>query len=244
VRPSSFVCRASAGTCDIAETCDGTTTACPVDQTSPDSDGDTVCDLIDNCASVANASQSDADGDDLGDACDACTNGAAATKRRIVLQKILAPTGDDKLTFSGTVTLPTTPTINPVVKGMGVILTTAAPTTLLEIDVPGGAYSNATKKGWRANPTGTRWSYKNGSPTTADPILGITLSTSPRTPGVFKFKVRAKNGAFPATPADAPLRATVIVDTPFASTGQCAEVFFPSASSCKFNPSQSSVSCK
>jgi hypothetical protein len=127
---------------------------------------------------------------------------------------------------------------------MRVIMTTAAPTTLLDVNVAPGAYQNSTKQGWRANPTGTRFSYKNGTPTPANPILGITLSTSPRTPGVFKFKVRAKNGAFPATPADAPLRATVIVDTPFASTGQCAEVFFPSASSCKFNPSQSSVSCK
>jgi hypothetical protein len=110
--------------------------------------------------------------------------------------------------------------------------------------VAGGAYVNATKTGWRVNPTGTRWSYKNGSPTLANPIQGITLSTSPRTPGVFKFKVRAKNGAFPTSTGEVPLGATVVIDTPIAASGQCGEVTFPSAARCKFNPSLSSVSCK
>ncbi|HXI02162.1 MAG TPA: thrombospondin type 3 repeat-containing protein [Candidatus Saccharimonadales bacterium] len=39
---------------------------------APDTDGDGVADLCDNCPLVANASQTDTDGDNVGDACDNC----------------------------------------------------------------------------------------------------------------------------------------------------------------------------
>ncbi|MFN8643290.1 MAG: thrombospondin type 3 repeat-containing protein [Candidatus Binatia bacterium] len=37
-----------------------------------DADGDAICDALDNCPAIANASQADADGDGSGDACDPC----------------------------------------------------------------------------------------------------------------------------------------------------------------------------
>ncbi len=62
--------------------------------------------------------------------------------------------------LGGQVTLPTSPTINPIANGMRVLLTKSGSTTLLDVDVAGGAYVSATKTGWRANPTGTRWSSR------------------------------------------------------------------------------------
>jgi hypothetical protein len=37
-----------------------------------DTDGDGICDVWDNCSSIANQSQADSDGDGIGDACDSC----------------------------------------------------------------------------------------------------------------------------------------------------------------------------
>jgi thrombospondin type 3 repeat protein len=41
-----------------------------------DADGDGVCDEVDNCPTIPNASQSDADADGVGDACDNCVSAA------------------------------------------------------------------------------------------------------------------------------------------------------------------------
>ncbi len=46
----------------------------------PDGDGDGVCDLIDNCATTANANQLDGDSDGVGDACDNCASTANANQ--------------------------------------------------------------------------------------------------------------------------------------------------------------------
>ncbi|MHC4320131.1 MAG: multicopper oxidase domain-containing protein [Planctomycetota bacterium] len=64
---------------------DGNTTpgdCCSATCTFEDADGDTVCDSLDNCPTVANTAQTNSDGDALGDACDNCvklTNPPVAT---------------------------------------------------------------------------------------------------------------------------------------------------------------------
>ncbi len=47
---------------------------------SGDSDGDTVCDAVDNCPTVSNLNQANGDGDKAGDACDACPSDASHTE--------------------------------------------------------------------------------------------------------------------------------------------------------------------
>jgi hypothetical protein len=50
-----------------------------------DTDGDGICDDVDNCLGDANADQADADGDDVGDACDVCP--ASDTGETVVIGK-------------------------------------------------------------------------------------------------------------------------------------------------------------
>ncbi|HEV8583407.1 MAG TPA: thrombospondin type 3 repeat-containing protein [Methylomirabilota bacterium] len=45
-----------------------------------DTDGDGICDDVDNCPGVANTDQKDTDGDGIGDACDNCPNNANPTQ--------------------------------------------------------------------------------------------------------------------------------------------------------------------
>ena len=57
--------------------------------------------------------------------------------------------------------------------------------------------------------------------------------------------LKGVNGSWPATPADLPLRATLVLDTPNATTGQCGEATFPGPSPvCTFTASGSTLSCR
>jgi hypothetical protein len=244
VAPSTQVCRGAADQCDLVENCDGSTKLCPADLISPDGDSDGDCDLIDNCISDPNANQADADNDGDGDVCDPCTNtgNSFATRRKITVKKILAPAGDDKLVIKGRVTLPSTPTINPLANGVRVILETAAPDQMFDITVPGDPYNPLTRTGWRVSASGTRWTYKNASPTPADPIS--TVKVVQGNGGVYTITVKGKNGDLPVAIGDVPLKGTVVIDQPTAETGQCGEWTFPSSTSCRFAGSFNSVTCK
>ena len=92
------------------------------------------------------------------------------------------------------------------------------------------------------NGAGNRWSYKNGSPTPANPISGVKISKGAG--NVYKITVKGKNGNLPVLVGEIPLKATVVIDSPTAETGQCGEWTFPSAASCRFAGSFSTVNCK
>jgi hypothetical protein len=238
------VCRPAAGSCDVAEQCTGSSTACPVDLVSDDGDSDGTCDLIDNCATVANSNQADGDGDGDGDACDPCLNAGDHDifKKKLTVKKVLLPTGDDAISMRGQMTIPETPTINPVANGIRVIVE-GLHGTLLDVAVPGGLYDHVTRSGWKASPRGGRWTYKGGNPSIANPLQALTLSTSGRPPGLYKFSLRGKNGAIPATVNDIPLKGMIIIDSPVAATGQCGEaIFLPDE--CRMSGSLSTVNCR
>src|SRR5262249_30054513 len=108
---------------------------------------------------------------------------------------------------------------------------------------PAGAYNKALRIGWRANSKSTHFTYKNASTSTIDGIFAISLSTSPHTPGTWKFSVKGKKSTYAVTPTQLPLQVTVVLDTPYAQTGQCAETQFV-ATSCVFNRPMSVLKCK
>jgi hypothetical protein len=212
---------------------------CPADVREADSDGDGVCDLQDNCPTVPNPSQADSDHDGIGDACDPCTNivPVFATRARIRIRNLNPPGGDDRLRLRGRMTVPTSPPIDPVTNGVRILLDDAQGAHLLDAIIPGGS-------GWKANPAGTSWRYRNPAG-----LLGITkvrIRSHPGT-GQFRFAVVGKSGSYRAAANGMPLKGTIVIDSPIARTGQCGEMLFPGpapAPHCGLNASGNVLRCR
>jgi len=205
-----------------------------------DADLDLVCDGQDNCPTVFNPGQQDGDGDGLGDACDPCTNGAPVVAPRLTLSRLATAPGDDRLAFSGsfTVPVPFDPPLDPVANGLRLLIQKASGGAVADVTVAPGGYDGTS--GWTANTSGWRYRSRAGSG-----IVKVKLTLSRSTPGGLRFTLKGVNGSWPATPADLPLRATLVLDTPNATTGQCGEATFPGPSpTCSFTASGSTLRCR
>jgi hypothetical protein len=236
-------CRPSSGSCDAPESCTGSSVSCPADTGLPDGDHDGTCDVKDNCLDAPNEGQADGDADGTGDACDPCTNTrpAFATKAVLRVTRLATPPGDDGLTFKGTITVPTSPPIDPRAVGVRLLLDGAAMAPILDATIPGGAYDPLTRRGWTANPSGTRFVWRDRS---SQPIGGLTSITVRATAaGVVTFSVTGKDASYPVGPADLPLRGTLVLDSPIATGGQCGETLAPPMQ-CKRSANGASVVCK
>ena len=136
VEPVTTVCRPAADVCDVAENCTGFSVSCPGDTGLPDSDADTVCDAIDNCDTVPNPGQEDDDSDTVGNLCDPCTNIVPTGQERVrlTMTRLLAPANDEGLSFKGYFTsVPAVPAIDPVSKGLRVLVTDSLGATVLDV---------------------------------------------------------------------------------------------------------------
>jgi hypothetical protein len=247
--PATTVCRPSSGACDVAETCTGSSAACPADTGLPDTDGDTVCDASDNCPADPNTGQENGDADPLGDACDPCTGGANALKQKITITKLLTAAADDKLSITGqaTLTAPFDPPLDPLANGVRLLIVDSTGGGVLDATVGGGAYDALTRTGWKVNGSQTSWTYKNPG-TRPDGIIQVGVKTSASLPGLVKLKAKGKNSTYTVATANLPLQATFILDPPTAATGECVEWIFPATfpakPSCSVASAGNTVKCK
>ena len=98
---------------------------------------------------------------------------------------------------------------------------------VLDATIPGGPYTLITKIGWTLNAAGTKAVYRNpGTMPLISGIYKIVLRTT-KIPGELKFNVLGKTGSYPVSLLNIPVKATLVIDSPVATGGQCGEALWP-----------------
>jgi hypothetical protein len=191
--PPSLTCRLPVTACDLPELCTGSSIDCPADTGEPDGDLDGTCDRQDVCPLVADPTQADSDADGAGDVCDPCTNvgDIGLDGPRMGLAKLSAPPDDDRLRLKTTFEVPLEPAIDPVEKGMRLVLSGPLG-VVFDAILPPGSFDGDTRAGWRQDGEG-RWSYKNASDEVPRPagIKRLTLRQHGASPNLFRLVVGA-----------------------------------------------------
>jgi uncharacterized delta-60 repeat protein len=158
----------------------------------------------------------DTDGDGVPDACDPCTHPTGSARAKLKLARLGSPAGDDVLsaTLSGTIPAP-----GPVADGLRVVLRDASGRVRLDGQFPSLPTTRITP-----------------------PIAGIDrvrVKTKPN--GSTKVRLTGHTGSY--VPGTLPLTATVVLDPPMTTTGQCLEAAF-GADDCTRSETGSSVVCR
>lgn len=159
----------------------------------------------------------------------------------LTVNNLLAPAGNEKLQLAGTVTVPTTPALDPVANGLRIHFTDLAGGTYIDVPIPPGA-------GWKSSgQPGTHWTYKNK--------LGLQGLTKvdvkqDKVPGRYKIKVQGKNADFMdlTQGVNGDLLITVTFDVAAMPPTQCAGFQWPglplTIRACEENASGKTLKCK
>ncbi|MCW5892537.1 MAG: hypothetical protein KIT14_18645 [bacterium] len=236
-------CRPATGACDLPEACTGTDPACPADVgggPGVDSDGDGVCDGEDVCPFVPDPAQLDTDGDGVGDLCDPCTlTTGAFTSTKVGFSRLRPPPGNDRIKL--TALMAGVPSgIDPAARGLRLIVRNAAGATPIDAMLPPGTLGGV---GWSAASSGTSWTYRNTGKVIPAVNGIVRASVKASRAGRWKVTVVGRSGSYPIQPADMPLGLSLVLDPPYATTGQCAERTW-SLADCKTSPSGDAIKCR
>jgi hypothetical protein len=194
----------------------------------------------------------DVDADGRRDTCDPCTNlvPTGQERARLTLSRLLPPANDERLKFKGYFTgVPSSPPIDPLANGVRFLVVDGRGATRVDVTITGGAYDSSTGAGWQARGGGGSWQYRNSGRVIPRPggIEKVKLRMLGNPPGRVGFDVKGRNGDYRLDAADLPLVATLVIDAPVATTGQCGEARFPVLApekpSCSANQSGSTISC-
>jgi hypothetical protein len=74
---------------------------------------------------------------------------------------------------------------------------------------------------WKPNGTQTTWTYRDSS----GAVAGINKIVLRRRRGMIKYVIQGRDGTYP-TPTLPGVTATLVIDSPLATTGQCGEATF------------------
>lgn len=153
----------------------------------------------------------------------ACSAPGLLAKPRLRVRRNFAPAGDESLFVAGAVELAVgSPAFDPSTSGLVVRATRPGGTVVFSAVIP-PLPAAANGPGWKQNPAGTRWVFRDESGTLAGGITAARVRRSPASSDRYLVRVRARRGAFRVVGGDLPLRLQVAFD---AGPGRCAEAVF------------------
>jgi hypothetical protein len=158
-----------------------------------------------------------------------CSSPSTVGDARLKLSKLQAPSGDDKLKLSGTVTVPTSPPIDLAAHGLRLSLTTNTGVPLADLTAPPGS-------NWSVNGAGTAWTYRNTS-VSSGIVKAKVRAIQPA--GTLRVNLKARGLALGAAPAGTPPVATISLGVP-AAPGQCGVTDF---AACRTSSNGATVWC-
>src|SRR5262245_26296881 len=102
------------------------------------------CDLAESCTGAGAACPADG------------AQGTTVAKPKVILKRLHTPVGDDGLTFKGKYTMGASvlSSLDPVSGGARVLIQDVTSATVVDANLPAGAYDSGTKTGWKANAAG------------------------------------------------------------------------------------------
>jgi hypothetical protein len=145
-----------------------------------------------------------------------CASAATVGAARLNLRRLQAPSGDDQLKLTGTVSVPPSPPIDLAARGLRLVVTTNAGAVLADLAAPAGS-------NWSANGAGTTWKYRNPSASTGI-VSAKVRAIEPG--GTLRVQLKARGLALGAAPAGSPPVATIAFGAPIAAPGQCGVTAF------------------
>jgi len=176
-----------------------------------------------------------------------CGGPVAVDTPKIVITRLHSRSGDARLTFSGTLTLPYpfTPAVTPSATGMLVLIEDMAG-GVLNVTIPGGAFGYTAGMGWRANRARTKWTYSNRTHQPPGGIRRIVIQDQSKVmPGRLKFTVRGRAGSYPVVSSHLPLTGMIVLDGLAAQ--RCGELSFPGpgpAPCCTMSVAATKLTCR
>lgn len=187
-------------------------------------DGDAcTTDACDGSGACVHAPGPDADGDGICDVLDPCTGGAPVTRARL---KVAAA----GVAVTGEAMLAPALVVDPIAGGITLRVDAGGGQYLRSI--PGGAWVEATRTGWKGNRAGTAFRYRDSS-------TRIRLTRLGANPGRLRMAIDRFDDP-PGLPGlVAPARAVVLFGP--SVPGRCAEALFP-ASACQIR--RAGLSCR
>jgi len=167
----------------------------------------------------------DGDGDGICDVDDPCTNiaGIEASNLRLRIRKILWDQGRQRIRVAAVVDVPTSPAIDPVAKGLRIVVRDETGDKI-DLVIPPGSVDDVTGRGWSVSGSGTAWTYRDRAGAVGG-IMKALVRRRGTTSGEIKVIVFGQNGLYPL-PLSPPVTASIVIDAPTATTGQCGEGTF------------------